>query len=36
LYADGELSLRANAVMKAPKGLDEYNLSDVLPPAHKV
>jgi acyl-coenzyme A thioesterase PaaI-like protein len=36
LYADGELSLRANAVMKAPRGLDEYDLSDALPPVYKV
>ena len=36
LYADGELSLRANAVMKAPRGLDGYDLSDALPPVYKV
>jgi len=35
LYADGELSLRANAVMKASKGLVDYVLADVLPPLHK-
>ncbi len=36
LYADGELTLRANAVMKAPRELDEYDLSDALPPVYKV
>ncbi len=35
LYADGELSLRANAVMKAPKGFDTYDLTSVLPPVYE-
>ncbi|MBT3536099.1 MAG: PaaI family thioesterase [Rhodospirillaceae bacterium] len=35
LYADGELSLRANAVLKVPRGLDDYDLAANLPPVHR-
>lgn len=34
LYADGALSLRANAVLKVPRGLDAFDLSENLPPVH--
>ena len=35
LYADGELSLRANAVLKVPRGLDNFDLDADLPPIHR-
>jgi uncharacterized protein (TIGR00369 family) len=34
LLADGEVVLRANAVLKVPRELDAYDLSDGLPPVH--
>lgn len=34
MTADGETVLRANAVLKIPKGFDDYDINDVLPPAY--
>ncbi len=34
LYGDGELCLRANAVLKVPKGLDDFDIAGSLPPVH--
>ena len=34
LTADGEAILRANAVLKVPRGLATYDLSENLPPVH--
>ena len=31
---DGELCLRANAVLKAPKGLDNFDIAGTLLPVH--
>jgi uncharacterized protein (TIGR00369 family) len=34
LFADGELALRANAVLKVPRNLDDFDLTESLPPLY--
>lgn len=34
LHADGEVILRANAVLKAPRSFSDFNLSEILPPEY--
>ncbi len=34
LLADGEIVLRANAVLKVPRNLDDFDLTESLPPLY--